>query len=368
MIWVLVKFGRKVVCAAPSNKAADNMLLTVLANKPEWADQGMTGQFLRLTTSLVGKRIIPYEVAPDAMDISKPLPTPYKASQAEDESNVEDTVEHHVAQFADDEAKWFEWAARVSEWDRATEDVRAFSHGNVTESEVPTTRRWASVFTRSWRPTLRRPNRIMKLSTVERCRRQGPFKAKRELFKFRREMEARVLKQTDCIFSTINNLGSRNFEEEGFSAGYIFIDEGGQTSVASLAVALTEFTKFEALLLIGDPMQLPPTILAKYVNEVMHYSQISPMEFCVSHRLPLTTLTVQYRMAEEIALWPSQFYYEGVLRNQSKTKVYNAWRQAVRVVFLEDYGLQDNSGNGSEYFWIDVARSASRLEHGGKPL
>lgn len=99
-----------------------------------------------------------------------------------------------------------------------------------------------------------------------------PFKAKGEFFRLRREMEERVLKQTDVIFSTINNLGSRDFEkEEGSSANYIFIDEGEQTSVASLPVALTQFTKFKALLLIGDPMQMSPTLLAKFVSEVMHY-------------------------------------------------------------------------------------------------
>ncbi|KAL8879643.1 MAG: hypothetical protein Q9198_002784 [Flavoplaca austrocitrina] len=152
-------------------------------------------------------------------------------------------------------------------------------------------------------------------------------------------MEEGVLKQTDIIRSAINNVGSRDFEEEGSSANYIFIDEGGQTLVASLAVALTQFIKFKAQFLIGDPMQLPPTVLAKFVREVMHYSQMSPLESCASHGLPLTTLTVQYRMAEEIALWPPQFYYEGVFRNQSTTKVDNAWRQAVRAIFLEDNGI-----------------------------
>lgn len=42
--------------------------------------------------------------------------------------------------------------------------------------------------------------------------------------------------------------------------------------------------------------------------------------------------------------------------------------KAVRAIFLKNYGIQGKSANGSEYFWIDVARSASRPEHGGKPL
>ncbi|KAL8877140.1 MAG: hypothetical protein Q9192_008726 [Flavoplaca navasiana] len=155
-----------------------------------------------------------------------------------------------------------------------------------------------------------------------------PSKAKREFFRLRREIEERVLKQTDVISLTTNKLGSRDFED----ANYIFIDEGGQTLVASLAVALTQFTKFKAVLLIADQLQLPPTVLAK----VMYYSQISPMESCASYGLFMPTLTVQYRIAEEIALWPSQFYYEGVLRNHSTTNVDNAWRQAVRAIFLED--------------------------------
>lgn len=52
------------------------------------------------------------------------------------------------------------------------------------------------------------------------------------------------------------------------------------------------------------------------------------MELCANHGLPMTTLTVQYRMAEEITLWPSKFYYEGVLLNHSTTNVDNAWRQS----------------------------------------
>ena len=370
MIWVLVKFGHKVACAAPSNKAAFNMLLTVLANKPKWADQGMTAQFLRVTTSSIGKHIIPYEVAPDDMDVSKPLPTPYKASQVEDDSKVDDTIEHLVAQYADDEAKWFEWATRVNDWNSATEDVRFFEHGTVTESEVPyhatmgfyihkimeadAGKAKADHEAQHGRALVNEdstsdlnPSALYKSHYDAFVAVEGkvPYKAKGEFFRSRREREARVLKRTDGIFSTINNLGSRDFEEEGFSAGYIFIDGGGQTSVASLAVALTKFTKFEAAVLIGDPMQLPLTILAKLVSEVIQYSQLSPMELCASHRLPMTTLTIQYRMAEEIALWPSNFNYEGALRNHSTTTVDNAWRQAVRAICLEDYGIKGESGN-----------------------
>ncbi|KAL9033256.1 MAG: hypothetical protein Q9180_006042 [Flavoplaca navasiana] len=123
-----------------------------------------------------------------------------------------------------------------------------------------------------------------------------PFKAKREFFRLRREMEERVLNRTDAIFSTINNLSSRDFEEEGFNAGYIFIDEGGQTSVASLAVALTKFTKFTNF---GYIRQRGDALLLNIVDGT-------------------------YRMAEEITLWPLKIHYERILLHLSTTNLDNA--------------------------------------------
>ncbi|KAI4264040.1 MAG: hypothetical protein L6R42_000833 [Xanthoria sp. 1 TBL-2021] len=50
MIWVLVYFGKKVVAAAPSNKAADNLATTVRNNRPEWA-RNLEALMIRLATT-----------------------------------------------------------------------------------------------------------------------------------------------------------------------------------------------------------------------------------------------------------------------------------------------------------------------------
>ena len=46
-----------------------------------------------------------------------------------------------------------------------------------------------------------------------------------------------------------------------------FCDEAGQVSIAELCDPLTTFTNWEGLVLVGDSLQLEPTITSRAFNE-----------------------------------------------------------------------------------------------------
>lgn len=139
MIWVLVYFSKKVVGAAPGNKAADNLAITVRNNQPEWA-RDVEALMIRLATTSIEKQTVAQEVAPNSVDASKPLPPQHRASVDDEQEHVVktyETYENLLAQYSDDEIKWFEWGAKAEEWQRNMENVNAAKYFNVNTSEVP---------------------------------------------------------------------------------------------------------------------------------------------------------------------------------------------------------------------------------------
>ncbi|KAL8774342.1 MAG: hypothetical protein Q9209_001093 [Squamulea sp. 1 TL-2023] len=170
----------------------------------------------------------------------------------------------------------------------------------------------------------------------------------------------------DMLFSTLNNIGSQDFEGLGFKPTVIVVDEAGQASTAALAVPLTQFTTWEALILAGDHKKLRPTVLAQDNSEVSQTTFVSPLETLIKFKVDSVFLDQQYRMAPAIVFFPSKQFYSGQLRTHPSAMQDNNVRQGTRLVSQKYYKIQVPMG--SEYWWIDVFKGESHPEEGGFSL
>ena len=76
----------------------------------------------------------------------------------------------------------------------------------------------------------------------------------------------RVFQETDILFTTCNNAGSE-LVQMGFQPKILFVDEGGQLTMAAFANVLTSFQRWSAVQIFGDPKQLKPCVLSCRANE-----------------------------------------------------------------------------------------------------
>lgn len=187
---------------------------------------------------------------------------------------------------------------------------------------------------------------------------------KKQFFILRAEMEKRVFSQLDCLFTTCNNAGTQDWEALGFLPTVLIIDEAGQSSLPTSLVPLTAFNHYTTTIFAGDWRQLVPTILAKKISEVWKSSCVSPLERLEKNKVPTQFLTQQYRMAESIARFVSDFIYGGRLSTHPDAQIDNRTREIVRQVARDSYGIQVDT----EVFFINVPFGVARQELDGTSL
>lgn len=127
------------------------------------------------------------------------------------------------------------------------------------------------------------------------------------------EVETLLLAEAEMVFSTLSSTQRKIFKDACSRAPFhtVLIDEAGQASEVATLQPLTAGAK--SVVLVGDPQQLPATILSEAGKAVQ-------MERSLFERLqrkgcPVALLSVQYRMHPEIRRFPSQHFYNGKLED-----------------------------------------------------
>jgi ATP-dependent RNA/DNA helicase IGHMBP2 len=173
--------------------------------------------------------------------------------------------------------------------------------------------------------------------------RQARFDAGK-LFREAREHEAiaerDVLERAQVIAATVTvdprRLGSERFD-------LVMMDEATQ---ASEPLALLAAERAERLVLAGDPMQLPPTILS---GEAIKLGlQVSLFERLVKE-LPAPArrmLEIQHRMHGQIAAFPSERFYEGKLLAHPSVATH---------LLRELPGVRDEPRTATPLYFLDTA-------------
>ncbi|KAI8114303.1 hypothetical protein M9434_002429 [Picochlorum sp. BPE23] len=127
------------------------------------------------------------------------------------------------------------------------------------------------------------------------------------------EVETLLLAEAEMVFSTLSSTQRKIFKDACSRAPFhtVLIDEAGQASEVATLQPLTAGAK--SVVLVGDPQQLPATILSEAGKAVQ--MERSLFERLQRQGCPVALLSVQYRMHPEIRKFPSQHFYNGKLED-----------------------------------------------------
>jgi AAA domain len=121
----------------------------------------------------------------------------------------------------------------------------------------------------------------------------------------------RQLKSAQVICCTCIGSGGDILDQLGSPLEHVLVDEATQATEPAVLVPLMRGCR--QLVLVGDHCQLPPTVLSTRAEEEGHGVPLfSRMVAC---GVPPYMLDTQYRMHPCIAMFPSDLFYGGQLRN-----------------------------------------------------
>lgn len=180
-----------------------------------------------------------------------------------------------------------------------------------------------------------------------------------------------VILKSQVVFSTLNSCSSgqlrRQFKSslesgrrglEGLNEDSLFtcciVDEATQATEPETLAPL--MLGCEKLILVGDPKQLPATVLSAEAESKKFRQSLFTRMFNhyedkagTSDRNPVMMLTIQYRMHREILKWPNDWFYGKRLQTHESVDA----RPQLRVrpyLFLNVPSKESNTRNGLVFF------------------
>jgi senataxin len=134
----------------------------------------------------------------------------------------------------------------------------------------------------------------------------------RELEMRRRQVQQEILNGAHVICATLSGSGHEMFRNLEVEFETVIIDEAAQCVELSALIPL----KYGCCkcILVGDPKQLPPTVLSQSAAR-FGYDQSLFVRMQQNHPKSVHLLDMQYRMHPEISAFPSREFYEGQLKD-----------------------------------------------------
>uniref|UniRef100_A0A452UPZ7 Probable helicase senataxin n=1 Tax=Ursus maritimus TaxID=29073 RepID=A0A452UPZ7_URSMA len=141
-----------------------------------------------------------------------------------------------------------------------------------------------------------------------------------------------IILESHVICCTLSTSGGLLLEsafrgQGGVPFSCVIVDEAGQSCEVETLTPLIH--RCNKLILVGDPKQLPPTVISMKAQEYGYDQSMMArfyklLEDNVEHnmigRLPILQLTVQYRMHPDICLFPSNYVYNRSLKTNRQTE------------------------------------------------
>ncbi|KAF5899480.1 putative helicase senataxin isoform X1, partial [Clarias magur] len=155
-------------------------------------------------------------------------------------------------------------------------------------------------------------------------------KLSRQLKEFRskrQEVQSRLLLDAHVICCTLSTSGSSLLESAFRRLGHepfncVIVDEAGQAKETETLIPF--LYRCPNLILVGDPRQLPPTVVSQKAKELGFDQSLMARTwkrlYCPDTRLrPCIFLGTQYRMHPDICEFPSKYIYGNDLKNDQET-------------------------------------------------
>ena len=126
----------------------------------------------------------------------------------------------------------------------------------------------------------------------------------------RRQIIAAILDEADVICCTLSGSGHDQLAKMKVNFETVIIDEAAQS--IELAALIPLKYGCQRCVLVGDPNQLPPTVLSQAAAK-FQYEESLFVRMQRNHPKSVYLLSIQYRMNPEISRFPSEKFYEGKL-------------------------------------------------------
>ncbi|XP_022142121.1 uncharacterized ATP-dependent helicase C29A10.10c-like isoform X2 [Momordica charantia] len=125
----------------------------------------------------------------------------------------------------------------------------------------------------------------------------------------RASLEASFANEAEIVFTTVSSSGRKLFSRLSHGFDMVVIDEAAQASEVAVLPPLS--LGAARCVLVGDPQQLPATVISKAAGTLL-YSRSLFERFQLAG-CPTMLLSVQYRMHPQIRDFPSRYFYQGRL-------------------------------------------------------
>ncbi|EPQ28681.1 uncharacterized protein PFL1_03984 [Pseudozyma flocculosa PF-1] len=128
----------------------------------------------------------------------------------------------------------------------------------------------------------------------------------------RRKARTEILADADVICSTLSGAGHEMLNSLPFDFETVVVDEAAQAVELSTIIPLRYGCK--QCILVGDPNQLPPTVISQQAEQ-LRYSQSLFVRMFERSPDDVYLLSIQYRMHPEISVFPSATFYGSKLKD-----------------------------------------------------
>jgi senataxin len=179
----------------------------------------------------------------------------------------------------------------------------------------------------------------------------------------RRRIQQEIINGAHVICATLSGSGHEMFQNLSIEFETVVIDEAAQSIELSALIPLKYGCS--KCILVGDPKQLPPTVLSKVASK-FQYEQSLFVRMQANHPRDVHLLDTQYRMHPEISVYPSAAFYDGKLKdgpNMAKLRA-RPWHQSELLGpyrFFDVQGLHQNTTKGHSLINLAELRVAMQL-------
>jgi senataxin len=179
----------------------------------------------------------------------------------------------------------------------------------------------------------------------------------------RRRIQQSILDSAHVLCATLSGSGHEIFQSLDIEFETVIIDEAAQSIELSALIPLKYGCS--KCILVGDPKQLPPTVLSKEAARFQfEQSLFARME--KNHPSDVHLLDTQYRMHPEISVFPSKTFYESRLKDGPDMAKLRArpWHHASLLGpyrFFDVQGMQSSMSKGHSLVNIAELEVAMQL-------
>ncbi|KAJ1919557.1 DEAD-box type RNA helicase [Mycoemilia scoparia] len=172
-----------------------------------------------------------------------------------------------------------------------------------------------------------------------------------EMDMVQRNARLNILRRTDVLCCTLSGSGHDIMNSMPCDFETVIIDEAAQSVELASLIPLRNGCK--RCVLVGDPNQLPPTVLSTTATE---YNYEQSLFVRIQNRSPslVNLLSIQYRMHPDISQFPSRLFYDSRLKDGpgldvKQTDVWHKSNLFRPFMFFNVHAGKETNGRGGSY-------------------